>query len=117
MSSCINSELADAGLGLAEEVAVEEDGVEDSSLGELSFFMKGRKKYRLAFLDSDHSSTIAFRFTGQILRTVLELWLHQCGFVYLCLWDSRLCYSHGVHGLSFHFSHSNIGVVSPPEHQ
>ena len=63
MSSCVNWELADAGLGLAEEVAVEEDGVEDSSLGELSFFMKGRKKYRPALLDSDHSSTIAFRFT------------------------------------------------------
>ena len=39
------------------------------------------------------------------------------GFVYLCLWDGRLCYPHGVHGPSFHFSHSNVGVVSPPQHQ
>ena len=46
MSSCVNWELADVGLGPAEEVAVEEGRAEDSSPleGEISFFMKGRKK-------------------------------------------------------------------------
>ena len=42
----MNWELADVGLGPAEEVAVEEGRAEDSSPleGEISFFMKGRKK-------------------------------------------------------------------------
>jgi len=53
----VNWELVDAVLGLAEEVTGEEDGAEDSSLleGKLSFFMKGKKKYLSAFLDSEHS--------------------------------------------------------------
>ena len=45
----MNWELVDAGLGLqlAEEVAVDEDGADDSSLleGEPSFFMEVRKKH------------------------------------------------------------------------
>jgi len=44
MSSCVNWELVDAGFGLAEEVAVEEDGAEVSSLLEGELVMKGQKK-------------------------------------------------------------------------
>ena len=84
----MNWELADAGLGPAEEVAVEEDRAEDSSPleGELSFFMKGQKKYLPAFLDSDHSFTIAFRFTWSnfencIAALAASMWFRMSAFV------------------------------------
>ena len=65
--------------------------MEDSSLleGELSFFMKGRKKYLPAFLDSDHSLTIAFRFTwsnfenciAALAASTVVLYIYVCGIV------------------------------------
>ena len=59
---------------------MEEDRAEDSTLleGEVSFFYERTEKYLPAFLNSDHSSTIAFRFTWSNFEICMYSFTNIC---------------------------------------
>ena len=87
MSSCVNWELVDAGLGL-DEVAGRRIEQKILQYLKVSFplFMKGRKN---TFLPFRLKTTYQPLLSGSLLKTVLQPWLHHVKT--LCLWGSRLC--------------------------